>query len=247
MWFINADLFLVGSNQTLRIDYANAAKTYGNPEIGPRLQAAGIGDLTELLSCFFMGKESMTAFSEGGSLMVDDRPWAEFVAPKLMFDSTVDRSLETLKPFYASPLEMLIFAGIDKTEEEAARAALALRHEAHKVTLDGEVLLYRGMIGGSQEETFMAALDIDPRDYTARFYLKDIAVQRMGLFIRWNELDNARAFLAKVQPYLGDDLAYALMEGDVLFAEEKHEEAARAYRRYLDLGGTEARASERAG
>ena len=247
MWFINADLFLVGSNQPLTVDYANAMKTYANPEIGPRLQAAGMGDLTELLSCFFMGKESMTAFSEGGNLMVDDRPWAEFVAPKLMFDSTVDISLETLKPFYASPLDMLAFTGIPEAEAEAARTALALRHEAHKVTLEGEMLLYRGLVGESQEDKFMAALDVDPHDYTALFYLEDIAVQRMGLFIRWQELDNARAYLTKMQPYLGEEAAYALMEADILFAEEKREEAAQAYRRYLDRGGAEARAHERAG
>jgi len=241
LWFINADLFITGSNEPLAIDYANAKSTFENPAIGPRLEAVGIGDLTELLSCFFMPQEDVKAFSEGGSIMVDDRPWAEFVAPRLIYESTVADSLKALQPFYESPLVLIRFDGVPDAEAAEAKAALTRRHESHEIALEGTIELYGALIGGQQEDRFMAALDVDPHDYMAISYLKDIALQRMKLFVRWEELDEARAYYERVAPYLQETADIHLVESDLLAAEGDAGGAAEAYRVYRDAGGREFR------
>ena len=241
LWFINADLFIIGSNEPFSIDYANAKATFDNPAIGPRLEAVGIGDLTELLSCFFMAQENVDAFSEGGTVMVDDRPWAEFVAPRLIYESTVADSLKALQPYYQSPLDLMRFEGVPDTEAAEAKAALTRRHESHEIALKGTIELYGALIGGQQEDQFMRALDVDPDDYMAISYLKDIALQRMTLFIRWEELDNARAYCERVAPYLRETADIHLVESDLLAAEGDAGGAAEAYRAYRDAGGREYR------
>jgi spermidine synthase len=242
VWFINSDLFIIASNEPLTIEFANARATFENPAIGPRLQEIGIGDLMELLSCFFMSQEDTDAFSEGGMLMVDDRPWAEFVAPRLIYESTVADSLEALLPHYESPLEMLSFEGISESEVAEASSALSRRHASHEIALSGIMSLYGAAIGGDQDEIFMNALDVDPNDSTALSYLKDIARQRMTLFVRWNELEDARAYYERVSPYLQGTAEIHLIQSDLLNAEGDPDGAARAYRAYRDAGGREYRA-----
>jgi hypothetical protein len=241
MWFINADLFIIGSNEPLTIDYSNARATFANPAIGPQLESVGIGDLTELLSCFFMPQEDVESFSEGGSIMVDDRPWAEFVAPRLIYESTVADSLKALQPYYRSPLDWMSFEGVPDAEATDAKAAIMRRHESHKVALEGTIALYGSLIGGQQEDQFMRALDVDPHDYTALSYLKDIAGQRMELFIRWNELANARAYYERVARYLQETADVHLIRSDLLAAEGDPDGAAEDYRAYREAGGREFR------
>jgi spermidine synthase len=242
VWFINSDLFIIASNEPLTIEFANARATFDNPAIGPRLQEVGIGDLTELLSCFFMSQEDTDAFSEGGMLMVDDRPWAEFVAPRLIYKSTVADSLKALLPFYESPLELVSFEGIDSATVADATAGLTRRHASHEVALDGIISLYGALIGGEQDDMFLNALKIDPNDYMALSYLKDIARQRMTLFVRWNELEDARAYYERVSPYLHETAEIHLIQSDLLDAEGDPDGATQAYRAYRDAGGREYRA-----
>ncbi len=241
MWFINSDLFVVGSNEPFVIDYAHAKATFDNPLIGPRLESVGLGDVTELLCCFFMDQKSMEAFSQGGTIMVDDRPWAEFVAPRLIYESTVADSLKALLPYYQSPLDKISFEGVSGDEAALARSALTRRHESHQVALEGVIALYGAIIGDNQEDRFLKALDIDPHDYMALSYLKDIAVQRISLFIRWNELDNAQQYYEKVAPYLKGTEELPLIQSDLRAAEGDTKAAAEAYERYRSAGGKEYR------
>ncbi len=242
VWFINSDLFVIASNEPLSIDYANAKSTFEDPAVGPRLQDVGIGDLTELLCCFFMTQDGMDNFAEGGRIMVDDRPWAEFIAPRLIYESTVADSLMALRPYYESPLAMMSFDGVDSSAIEVATAQLKQRHASHSVALEGVISLYGSMVGGNTDDIFMRALDIDPHDYMALSYLKDIADQRMTLFVRWDQLADARAYYERVAPYLEDTAEIHLIRSDLLAAEGDTEAAAQAYAAYRTAGGGEHRA-----
>ncbi|MCL4691792.1 MAG: fused MFS/spermidine synthase [Candidatus Hydrogenedentes bacterium] len=242
VWFINSDLFVIASNEPLRIDYANAKATFEDPAVGSRLQDVGIGDLAELLCCFFMTQDGMDNFAEGGGIMVDDRPWAEFIAPRLIYESTVADSLMALRPHYESPLAMMSFDGVDSAAIEVATAQLGQRHASHSVALEGVISLYASMVGGNTDDTFMRALDIDPHDYMALSYLKDIAGQRMTLFVRWDELADARAYYDRVAPYLEGTAEIHLIRSDLLVAEGDTEAAAQAYAAYRTAGGGEHRA-----
>lgn len=204
-WFLNADLFLIGSNEPLRVDLRRAVDRLHKPELWEGLQAAGLGDLPEILSCYFMDKAGVAQFSEGGSSMGDDRPWAEFVAPKLMFEQTVDASLNALRPFYVPEMPILNTDGLDAVTAEGLRSAIVRRRQARVYDLAGAEKMYGGMIGGDQEEQFIKALETDPGDLTAQYYLVDMASQRTSLFIRWEEYANGEAYLERLRRVLPDN------------------------------------------
>lgn len=243
-WFINSDLFLIGSNQPLSVDYDLAMDRISTPEIQAALAQVGLGDTAELLTCFFMGKANLAEYVQGGSLVTDDRPWAEFVAPKLMYERTEAETLKQLTPLYESPLSIVQIAPDSMRNAGAVRQTLQLRSEARVEDLEGITQIYGGMIGGGQEESFKKALAIDPQDYTARYYIREIAVQRVGLFIRWEEFEKAEAYLAEFLQLAPDLPDLHLLLGDCLAAQGKTDEAIAAYRAYRDLGGAEPRARE---
>ncbi|MBN2312236.1 MAG: hypothetical protein JXR94_24870, partial [Candidatus Hydrogenedentes bacterium] len=106
---------------------------------------------------------------------------------------------------------------------------------------------YGGVIGGNQEQHFMAALDIDPNDWTARYYLRQIALQRTSLFIRWEQFEEAREYLGGVLGYVPGALDLELLMGDVCYELGDRAGAAEHYRRHVALGGADPRAVERSG
>ena len=89
IWFVNADLFITGSNAPLVVDYAVARERIAQEPLHAALEEVGLDEASELLACFFMGKDTVERYVQGGEVMSDDRPWAEFVAPKLMYERNV--------------------------------------------------------------------------------------------------------------------------------------------------------------
>ena len=244
-WFVNADLFMVGSNQPLLIDPARVSLRLGRPEIRQAIQAVGFKDNVEVLTCFFMGKQHAELYAAEGDVMTDDRPWAEFMAPKLMFQRTVDKSLVQLSPFFESPSGHLSLAGISESEAASLRKALDLRHKARIINLQGLALYYGGAFGSEPEKFFKEALDIDPDDNNSRDYLKEITIARANTYVRWDEIDKAIACLSDAIEYAPDVPELYLTLGDVCFDHGRQDEARACYQRYLALGGKDPRAVER--
>jgi hypothetical protein len=204
VWFVNSDLFVVGSNQPLRVDYARVRQRLAAEQLSNALHAVGLDDPAELLSCYFMGKEALATFAGPGEVMTDDRPWAEFIAPKLIYEQTVEKSLAGLRPLYSPSLDILDTDGLPASEAATVRATLDRRRQARMHDLEGIQSFYGGMIGGDQEQYFLAALATDPDDVTAQSYLGDMATQRVHLFIRWKEFDQAETYLAKILAAMPD-------------------------------------------
>ncbi len=243
-WFVNADLFVIGSNQPIRIDYARAEQRLSAPVIADALHAVGFDDLDEVMACFFMGKANVDAFAKGGTVMTDDRPWAEFVAPKLMHLRTVDKSLERIAPFFESPTTLLAPLG---DRDATVRAALDRRHAAKAKGLRGLEMYYGGSFGSEPEVFFKEALAVDPHDYSAQYYLKEIAIARAKTYVRWDEGDKAIAALTDALKYAPDLAELHLALGDTYFDLHQLEQAKASYAAYLQLGGTAPRAKERSG
>ena len=59
------DIYLVGTQQPLKIDFARLVEQMGRSEIRVDLARVGLDDPTKLLSYFIMDETSMAAFSEG--------------------------------------------------------------------------------------------------------------------------------------------------------------------------------------
>ena len=244
-WFVNSDLFMIGSNEPLQVDYAKARIRLSKPAVAAALRDVGLGDLTEVLSCFFMGGEAIDAYVKGGSIMTDDRPWAEFVAPKLIYERTVQDTLGQIQPFFESVLPLLELDGVAEAERAMVAAAVERRYRSKCAVLDGLQVYYGGAFGGDPGEDFREALMIDPGDLTARYYVKEIAVAEARSYRKRGELDSAAKALTDALAYAPNHPALLLMLGDVRFEQGRGEDAARSYRQHVDAGGVSPRALER--
>lgn len=200
-WFINADVFLIGSNTPLKLDAARIHSRLANPKLDKALKDVGFMDVESVLGCYLMDDAGLAAFAEGGTVMHDDLPWAEFVAPKLVYERTQHKSMAELEKHMSSPVP--IFApGADP--EFLAR--VERRHLAHVNDMKAVQAYYGGLaIGNEALDGFLASLDIDPDDWNAKFYLREIAKTQAEVFLDWEEHDKALEMLERVLPHLPDD------------------------------------------
>lgn len=208
-WFINADVFLIGSNAPLQLDAARIQARLANPRLDKALKDVGFTDVESVVACYLMDGPGLAAFSEGGTVMHDDLPWAEFVAPKLVYERTQHLSMAELEKHMSSPVPLFL-PGTDP----AFLARLAKRHEAHKNDLKAVQEYYGGLaIGNGALDKFMASLAIDPEDSNAKFYLSEIARSQAEVFLDWEEYDKALEILDRVLPFMpGNAKLVALRE-----------------------------------
>jgi spermidine synthase len=198
-FFVNADLFLIGSETPLLLDYARIEAKLGAPALAEALVEAGLCDPLEVAASFLLDKAGMDAFASGGQAMSDDRPWAEFAAPKLVYARLVPESLALLRPNVANPVDSL--APGSATPEQ--RNALERRHQSRLKDLDGLRQYYGGMaIDPAVADAFKEALRIDPGNCNAQYYLREIVMAQVRLRIRWEEPEEAGAILADALQYL---------------------------------------------
>jgi len=177
-------------------------------------------------------------------LLTDDRPWAEFLAPRLMYERTVDQTLGQLIPYYESPLPLLRFTGLDN-DAETLRVDLQQRYEAHRVDLQGLRLYYGGPVGAEPEVEFKKALAIDPDDANARYYLREIGVSRAKLFVRWRDVEKGEPYLLDLLNYVHDEPRLYLALGDLYAGAGRRDDAIRAFRTYGVIANDPAGAHDR--
>lgn len=244
-WFINADLFLIGSTSPQSVRYSAIEKALADtPELKDGLNNVYLRDTTELIASFFMTKKNLEAFSGDAAAMTDDLPWAEFLAPKMIYSKNVAEVLVALEPFIQSPMEI-----VDTRNEENGNAideAIALRHEAHVQDYQGLKVYYGSIVMATPEVQFRKSLMIDPADYNAQYYLSEILVNKSKLFLRWGDkMDEVFEMLIEARqhaPYRSD--VHKLL-GDAYYVVEEYEQANVSYLEHLRLGGTDPFARER--
>jgi spermidine synthase len=211
-WFINADLFLIGSNRPLHLDYAKAKAHLDQPELKAAAAAVGFNDPEELFASFLMDKAALDAYAADGRIMTDDRPWAEFIAPKLVYARSVPDAVRELAPRAVSPLALFAPDSADAAE----RDAIALRYRAHVNDFKGLVHYYTGMtIDTSASDAFKESLRIDARDANAQHYLKQITLNQGKLWLDWKELDKAESALTSALEFLPNDPELSQLLNDV--------------------------------
>lgn len=243
-FFTNADLFILGSDRPFALQYENAKRRLGKPKIRDGLAEVGLGNIEEVLAAFFMSKDNIDRYVQGGDVMTDDRPWAEFIAPKLVYLRTVQDTLAELIPYYQSPVAILDPSSLPPQEGDRATVALDRRYRAHRAGLDGLVEYYGGSLGSTPEDDFRKSLEIDPNDLTAKYYLTQILQQKTERFIRWNQLDDALPLLEEAIEHSPNERELFLLLGRLHDAQKRPLRAQRAYDRYLELGGAPERLTE---
>ena len=246
LWFVNADLFILGSDEPLAIDYDRFKERLAVPEVNAALAEVDLHEPIELLGCFFMDEDNVRAYVEGGHIMVDDRPWAEFIAPRLMYERHVTEALQQLEPYYQSANAILRFPEREEDEAEAIRVAVQRRHASRQQGLQGLKQYYGGGFGDRPEEAFQAALEIDPENRDAQYYLKEIGVNRARQYRRWSEYEEAIAYLTDLLEDVWHHPELHLELADAYYELGRLEHAQRRYAIYVELGGVVEYAHERA-
>jgi len=244
-WFLNADLFIVGSDQPLYIDYARVRDRLARPAVAAALAEVGLRDVPEVLTLFFMGKANIDAYAQGGHVMVDDRPWAEFLAPKLVYERRVPETLDAIIPYFEGPTAILKVGGLEPGEAQAVLERIDRRTRAKAHDLIALRQYYGGFVGERPAQLFIESLEIDPDDYNARYYLTQIALARARLCLTRREPEEAVEILANALKYAPNQAELHLMIADVHFDRRDFEKAREYYRAYLALGGGVPHARER--
>jgi len=199
-WFINADLFLIGSNAPLKLDAEAIQKRLANPALDEALRDVGFTDIPSVIATYLMDEAGLDAYAAGGTVMRDDLPWAEFEAPKLIYSRTQHQSMAELEKHMSSPLPLFL-PGADPE----FLAAVDRRHRAYTNDMKGVQAYYSGMtIDNVALNHFVTSLEIDPLDTNAQFYLRQIAEVQAELFIRWEQYDDVEALLGRLLPYMPD-------------------------------------------
>jgi hypothetical protein len=200
-WFINADLFLIGSNEPLQLDAARIQRNFDNPTLKDALVDVGFRDLESVVACYLMNEAGLDAFVEGGTIMHDDLPWAEFEAPKLVYERTQQHSIAELEKHMQSPVPLFV-TGADPD----LLARIERRHLAHKSDMTAVREYYGGMaVGTGPADLFLASLAIDPQDWNAQYYLREIGRNQGELYLGWEEYDTALDLLGRILKYMPGD------------------------------------------
>ncbi|MCF6284175.1 MAG: fused MFS/spermidine synthase [Candidatus Hydrogenedentes bacterium] len=199
-WFINADLFLIGSNAPLKLDVVALQARLATPALEKALKDVGFADIPSILGCYLMDEAGLDAYTAGGTVMRDDLPWAEFEAPKLINVRTQHKSMALLEQHMSSPVSLFLPGATPGFLTDVER-----RHRARTHDMKGLQAYYGGMnIGNKAIDLFVESLEIDPEDKNAQYYLRQIARMQGEVFIRWGDFDKVQALLDKLLPYMPD-------------------------------------------
>jgi spermidine synthase len=204
-WLINADLFLTGSNAPLVVDYDTAVERLSRPELKKILANASFPNPVDVLGCFYMSQQNVEAYAKGGRIMSDDLPWAEFEAPKLMFERNVAPALRELWPFYEGP-EVLV-----KTRTQEQRELLEKRGKSNRAMLEGKRMVFEGPAAAA-EDKFIEALRIDDTNADAAHQLSEVVPMKAEFYMRGQEFRAAASLL---------DRAISVSPGDAGLTELK--------------------------
>jgi spermidine synthase len=210
MWFINTDLFLVGSNASLAMDYVGAARRMAAPAVRDALSTVGFERPVDVFASFFMGEEAIDTYVNGAPIMTDDRPWAEFLAPRIMARVTISEALTEITPHMASASELLARVDFGDKDVDIARETLTKRSRAMRILAEG-LTHYYTTTWPDAVPYFRGALAEDSSFNEAKFYLTSV-LHRVGILqARDGSLEEAVNTIEEARGYSPDSAALHLL------------------------------------
>jgi len=149
----NYDLCLIGGGPPPR--WSTFEARVAEAPVHADLDPLDYGDPASVLSALVLGPDDVARYAAGAPLLEDDRPFLEFVAPRVMSENHFGANLAALRAHAASPLSAFV---------DAAAAPEGLRSGAvARVTLAGTAALDRDDLAASYaayREAWRAAPEI---------------------------------------------------------------------------------------
>jgi spermidine synthase len=136
------DLFLVGTEQPLSVDFAAFAEKMARAKIKQDLAQVHLDDPFLLLSFLLFNEQAVRNFSKGAPIHTDNHPILEFQAPKGIFlppGTTTSATLKALEQWRSD-----IFTILQEIDDEALAEKIALYARSRTHSIQGDILLCRG-------------------------------------------------------------------------------------------------------
>jgi spermidine synthase len=168
------DIFMVGTEQPLRIDFERFVKAVNKPQIRDDLGRVYLDDPYRLLSHFMMDEQAVQAFAQGAMQHTDDRPILEFSAPRNLFNLTVSDNLKNMQAHSSSVFPLLYNLADDEAGVFAARESVETFETSRIHVVQAEIYNAQGDVDLAIDE-FYKALALDPdnrslKDHLAEFH-----------------------------------------------------------------------------
>jgi spermidine synthase/tetratricopeptide (TPR) repeat protein len=81
IWQASADIVLIGSQETLRVEMSDLARRLNAPTVQRQLAPLGVGDPLSLIAECVMDEKAVAKFCEGATINTDDNLYLEFASP----------------------------------------------------------------------------------------------------------------------------------------------------------------------
>ena len=170
--FFGRDIFLIGSPEPLKIDFAAFQEKMARKKIKKDLARVHLDNSFLLLSYSVLDEKGAKDYSKGGQIHTDNHPVLEFQAPKAIFldpAKTESANLEALEQARTNVFSLLDDIGDASKEEKIAFYTLARTH-----IMQGEIYFSRGEHYRKGAQEYEKALAIIPDNVQASQHLAEI-------------------------------------------------------------------------
>ncbi len=171
IWLANTDIFMLGSDRELTIDYGALIEKLNRPNIKRLLSDIDLEDPAEFLTTFIMNEKRVRQYAGDGPLMTDNMPVVEFTGPKSLHINTISPNIaefvrlrEPVMPYLRLP---------DGTDTRALNEKLTKKYLAGRLNLIGRAY-FAATNFNRAAAYFQKALEVDPTDRNSIHYRRKL-------------------------------------------------------------------------
>ncbi len=172
IWIANADIFLIGSEEKLVIDFERIVERLELPNIKRLLTDTDMENPYEFLSTFMMNEDIVREYTKGFEPISDDLPVVEFTSARSFNVNTVTYNIDKLLR-YREPVSRYLKFAPDRENSSAIVQWLNNKYTASHYNLVGRAYLSDANIKKAAEN-FYKALEYDSTDRNSIHYLENI-------------------------------------------------------------------------
>ncbi|MBI5492816.1 MAG: fused MFS/spermidine synthase [Deltaproteobacteria bacterium] len=173
VWIANTDIFMIGSPDAARIDFARLRQRIGLENIRALLTPIDLEAPYEFLNTFLMNEDMVREYAGDAPVMSDDMPIVEFTGPRSLNVNTVSPNIaELLK--YREPVAPYLDLDPALDAEEVKRI-MDVKFAGGKWNLIGRAY-FADSNYPMASQYFKSALVVDPTDRTSLHYKQKLKI-----------------------------------------------------------------------